>query len=60
MAKEPEIDWTKVEEAALALLSMTLHEDNRVWKGLSWDITDRLFERGPATGAGRFFSRYLL
>ena len=40
------IDWTKIEEVALALLGMTLHDERRAWKALSWDITDRLHERG--------------
>ena len=40
------VDWDKVEEVALALLGLTLHDERRVWKGLSWDITDRLHERG--------------
>ena len=39
-------NWNKVDEVALALLSLTLHDECRVWKGLSWDITDRLHERG--------------
>jgi hypothetical protein len=36
----------KVDEAALALLYLTLGADSRAWKGLSWDITDRLHEKG--------------
>jgi hypothetical protein len=39
-------DWTKIEETALALLSLTLHDGNRVWKGLDWDLMDRLRARG--------------
>lgn len=38
-------DWRKVEEVALALLCMTL-DGARAWKGLDWDLMDRLHERG--------------
>jgi hypothetical protein len=40
-----QIDWNKVEEVALALLCLNLH-DGRVWKGLDWDLMNRLHERG--------------
>ena len=43
---ESELDWTRIEDAALALLYMTLHDENRVWKQMSWDITDRLHQNG--------------
>lgn len=36
----------KVDEAALALLYLTLHNDYRAWKGLDWDIMNRLHEAG--------------
>jgi hypothetical protein len=43
-------DTDKVDEAVLALLSLTLHEvtDNgaRAWKGHDWSVLDRLHERG--------------
>ena len=41
-----EIDWSRVEDAALALLYLSLHEGNCVWKQIDWAITDRLHERG--------------
>lgn len=44
MAQEP--DWDRVEDVALAILSLTLHDGNRVWKQISWDVTDRLYEKG--------------
>jgi Domain of unknown function (DUF6429) len=50
--KNPSQDWCsgldreKIAEVALALLSLTLHDDYRVWKGLDWNITDLLFEKG--------------
>ena len=41
-----ELDTDKLDEVALAILSLTLHDDRRVWKGLDWAITDRLHEKG--------------
>jgi hypothetical protein len=41
-----ELDTEKLDDAALAILSLTLHDGDRVWKGLDWAITDRLFEKG--------------
>lgn len=43
---ELELDTEKLDDAALAILSLTLHEGNRVWKGLDWAITDRLHAKG--------------
>lgn len=40
------LDNNKLDAAALAILSITLHDGNRVWKGIDWAITDRLFEKG--------------
>jgi hypothetical protein len=31
-----DIDTDKLAEAALAILSLTLHDGGRVWKGLDW------------------------
>lgn len=42
-------DKDKVDEMALALLYLTAFKDDfvvRAWKGLDWDILDRLFEKG--------------
>lgn len=41
-----DVDWNRVDDAALALLWLTLHEGDRVWKQLDWGITDRLHARG--------------
>lgn len=41
-----ELDTDKLDDAALAILSLTLHDGRRVWKGLDWAITDRLHEKG--------------
>jgi hypothetical protein len=40
-----ELNSEKLAEAALAILSLTLHE-GRVWKGLDWDLMDLLFQKG--------------
>ena len=36
----------RIDEAVLALLSLGLHEDNRVWKSFDWDSMDRLHKKG--------------
>ncbi|MDF1775275.1 MAG: DUF6429 family protein [Rhizobiaceae bacterium] len=41
-----EIDTDKIDDAALALLWLTLHDDRRAWKGFDWDILDRLHSKG--------------
>jgi hypothetical protein len=41
-----EIDPRKVDDAALALLHLTLHEGNRAWKTIDWETMNRLHERG--------------
>ncbi|EGM79240.1 hypothetical protein Rhein_0628 [Rheinheimera sp. A13L] len=41
-----DIDEEKIDEAALALLYLTLHEQRRAWKQLDWDVTNRLYEKG--------------
>ena len=40
-----ELDADKLAEAAIALLSLTLH-DGRVWKALDWDLMNLLYEKG--------------
>jgi len=40
-----EIDWERLEEAALAILCLTL-QNGRAWKGLDWDLMERLHQRG--------------
>lgn len=53
-----EIDEQKVDEMSLALLYLTTFKDKfgfRAWKSHSWDVLDRLYEKGlvddPATKA---------
>jgi hypothetical protein len=43
---EPDLDTDKLDNAALAILSLTLHDGNRVWKGIDWSIANRLHEKG--------------
>jgi hypothetical protein len=39
-------DNQKVDDAVLALLSMTLHDGNRAWKGFDWAVLERLHQSG--------------
>ena len=41
-----EIDTERIDEAILALLYLTLHEDCRAWKSFDWDAMNRLHEKG--------------
>ena len=43
---ELDLDTDKLDDAALAILSLTLHDSNRVWKGIDWSISDRLHAKG--------------
>jgi len=36
----------KIDETVLASLLLTLHDGNRAWKGHSFDVLDRLYEKG--------------
>lgn len=40
------LDADKIDDAALAILSLTLHSGDQVWKGVDWAITDRLHIKG--------------
>jgi hypothetical protein len=39
-------DTDKIDDMVLALLRLTLHEDDRAWNGHDWDAMDRLFQKG--------------
>jgi Domain of unknown function (DUF6429) len=43
------IDWKRVDQAALALMLLGLHDGWRTWKGFDWDIMNRLHEKGFIT-----------
>lgn len=36
----------KIDDAVLALLHLTLHDEGRAWKGFDWDALGRLHENG--------------
>lgn len=41
-----EYDQAKIEDAVLALLAAHSFEEGRAWKGFSFEVMDRLHERG--------------
>jgi hypothetical protein len=41
-----EIDHDKIDEAVLALMWLTLHDERRTWKSFDWGATDRLYQKG--------------
>ena len=41
-----DIDNDKIDEAVLALMSLTLHDGYRAWKSFDWDAMSRLHEKG--------------
>ena len=41
-----EIDRDKIDDAVLALLWLTLHDERRAWKGFDWEAPERLHARG--------------
>jgi len=41
-----ELDEDKIDDAVLALLRLTLHDERRAWKGFDWDALDRLHRKG--------------
>jgi len=49
------LDEQRVDDAVLAVLWLTLHDENRAWKTIAWDVMDRLHQKGfisdPATRA---------
>ena len=44
--RQAEWDREKVDECVLALLQLTLHDGARAWKGLDFEVMNRLFEKG--------------
>ena len=43
------VDWDRVDEAALAIMLLGLHDGWRTWKGIDWEVLHRLHERGLIT-----------
>ena len=41
-----ELDDDKIDDAVLALLRLTLHDERRAWKGFDWDAIERLHRKG--------------
>jgi hypothetical protein len=44
-----DLDEDKIDAAVLALLSLTLHDGRRAWKGFDWESMDRLHRKGWIT-----------
>lgn len=40
------INTEAIDDVVLALLWLTLHDDNRAWKGFDQDALNRLYEQG--------------
>lgn len=40
------LDLDRIDEATLALLYLSLHDERRAWKSFDWDATDRLYAKG--------------
>ena len=40
------LNTNKIDDAAPALLYLTLHDDIRAWKGFHWDVLGRLHHKG--------------
>lgn len=40
------LNTDKIDDAALALLYLTLHDHCRAWKGMDWGVLGRLHDKG--------------
>ena len=40
------LNTDKIDDTALALLYLTLHDDDRAWKGFDWGVLGRLHDKG--------------
>jgi hypothetical protein len=40
------LNTDKLDDTALALLYLTLHNGYRAWKGMDWDVLGRLHDKG--------------
>lgn len=43
------VDFDRIDQAVLALLSLGRHDGARVWKAFDWDVMRRLHEKGYIT-----------
>lgn len=43
------IDWDRVDEVALAIMFLGLHDGWRTWKGIDWEVLNRLHDKGFIT-----------
>jgi len=43
------LDQDRIVECALAILGLSLHEDDRVWKNIDWGVLDEMHARGWIT-----------
>jgi hypothetical protein len=41
-----ELDDDKIDDALLALLRLTLHDERRAWKGFDWRALEQLHRKG--------------
>jgi Domain of unknown function (DUF6429) len=39
------LNTQKIDEAVQGLLFLTLHDQRRAWKGIDWDVLDRLYQK---------------
>ncbi len=49
MSDANDLDETKIIEAVLAILSLSAYEDHntsRAWKGLDWELLNKMYEKG--------------
>jgi len=46
VTSDMDIDEDKIDDAVLALLWLTLHNERCAWKGFDWATTDRLHKKG--------------
>lgn len=42
-------DRERAGDLVLALMQLTLHDDNRTWKSYDWEVMNNLFDRGFIT-----------
>ncbi len=43
------VDWDRIDEAVLAILLLGLHDGWLTWKGIDWEVPNRLHEKGLIT-----------